>query len=129
MDFSPQQMKPLIRLNALASTSDLRRDLARVADRQLGCFAYLCLRCGLQVTQAVAQPLGSQAELAILLLDTGHTLEHHFIILSGQSTLQSARTCERVRVRSATHASPFWSRKNSPPPTTTTTNVHTNVPF
>lgn len=88
------------------------QDPARVADRQPGCFAYLCLRRGLQVTQAVAQPLGGQAELAILLLDTGHTLEHHFIILSGESTLQSARTCECVRVRSATHASPFWSRKS-----------------
>lgn len=46
--------------------------------------AYLCLRCGLQVTQPIAQPLSSQAELAILLLDAGHALEHHFIILSRQ---------------------------------------------
>lgn len=83
---------------------------ARVGDIR-GYFAYLCLRRGLQVAQAVAQPLGGQAELAILLLDTGHTLEHHFIILSEQNTLQSARTWERVRVRSARHASPLWSSK------------------
>lgn len=51
--------------------------------------AYLCLRCGLQVTQPIAQPLSSQAELAILLLDAGHALEHHFIILSRQNRLQS----------------------------------------
>lgn len=50
--------------------------------------AYLCLRCGLQVTQSIAEPLGSQAELAILLLDASHTLEHHFIILSKQNRLQ-----------------------------------------
>lgn len=51
--------------------------------------AYLCLRCGLQVTQPIAQPLSSQAELAILLLNAGHALEHHFIILSRQNGLQS----------------------------------------
>lgn len=51
--------------------------------------AYLCLRCGLQVTQPIAQPLSSQAEFAILLLDAGHALEHHFIILSRQNGLQS----------------------------------------
>lgn len=52
----------------------------------VGGFAHLRLGRWLQVTQTVAQPLGSQAKLAILLLDTGHTLEHHFIILSGQNT-------------------------------------------
>lgn len=83
---------------------------ARVGDIR-GYVAYLRLRRGLQVAQAVAQPLGSQAELAILLLDTGHTLEHHFIILPEQNTLQSTRTWERVRVRSARHASPLWSSK------------------
>lgn len=46
--------------------------------------AYLCLRCGLQVTESVAKSLSSQAELAILLLDASHALEHHFIILSRQ---------------------------------------------
>lgn len=55
--------------------------------------AYLCLRCGLQVTQPIAQPLGGQAELAILLLDAGHALEHHFIILSRQNGLQSVHEC------------------------------------
>lgn len=58
--------------------------------------AYLCLRCGLQVTQPVAQSLSSQAELAILLLDAGHALEHHFIILSRQNRLQSLCLCMRV---------------------------------
>lgn len=52
---------------------------------------YLGLRRGLQVTQAVAQPLSSQAELAILLLDAGHALKYHFIILSRQNTPESVR--------------------------------------
>lgn len=55
--------------------------------------AYLRFRCGLQVTQPIAQPLGGQAELAILLLDAGHALEHHFIILSRQNGLQSVHEC------------------------------------
>lgn len=58
--------------------------------------AYLCLRCGFQVTQAVAQPLSCQAELAIFLLDAGHALEHHFIILSRQNILQSVCPCVEV---------------------------------
>lgn len=62
-------------------------------------FAYLRLRRGLKVTQAVAQPLSRQTELAILLLDTGHTLEHHFIILLRQNT----GMCERVHVYSPIH--------------------------
>lgn len=45
------------------------------------CFPHLSFRCGLQVAQTVAEPLGSQAELPMLLLDGGHTLEHHLIIL------------------------------------------------
>lgn len=57
---------------------------------------YLCFRCGLQVTQPVAQPLSCQAELTILLLDAGHALEHHFIILSRQNGLQSACLCMYV---------------------------------
>lgn len=78
---------------------------------------YLCLRCGLQVTQPVPQTLGSQAELAILLLDAGHALEHHFVILSRQYRLQSLRRCmhecrhSRVRVScpERTHSSPTRS--------------------
>lgn len=42
---------------------------------------HLSFRCGLQVTQTVAESLNSQAELAMLLLDGGHTLEHHHVIL------------------------------------------------
>lgn len=61
-------------------------------NQQRGRCAYLRLRCGFQVTQAVAQPLRRQAELAILLLDAGHALEHHFIFLSRQNTLQSVWT-------------------------------------
>lgn len=53
--------------------------------------SHLRLRRGFQVTQAVAEPLGSQAELAILLLDAGHALKHHFIILSRQNTPESFR--------------------------------------
>lgn len=63
-----------------------------------GLCAYLCLRCGLQVTQPIAQPLSSQAELAILLLDAGHALEHHFIILSRQNGLQSVSVHASVSV-------------------------------
>lgn len=54
--------------------------------------AYLCFRCWLQVAQPIAQPLSSQAELTILLLDAGHALENHFIILSRQNRLQSVHT-------------------------------------
>ncbi|TNN87233.1 hypothetical protein EYF80_002435 [Liparis tanakae] len=50
-----------------------------------------------RVTQPVAQPLGSQAELAILLLDAGHALEHHFIILSRQNGLQSEGLLEQAK--------------------------------
>lgn len=57
--------------------------------------AYLCLRCGLQVTKPVAKSLSSQAELAILLLDASHTLEHHFIILSRQ---KQTSACVSVHV-------------------------------
>lgn len=69
--------------------------------------AYLGLRRGLQVAQAVAQPLSRQAELAVLLLDAGHTLEHHFIVLSGTKR----RTC--VSVSTYVHpctCKPLWSR-------------------
>lgn len=68
--------------------------------------AYLCLRCRLQVAQPVAKSLGSQAELAILLLDAGHALEHHFIILSRKKKRTDfslclcaceCRRCELVR--------------------------------
>jgi len=62
-------------------------------NKQWSLRAYLGLRRGLQVTQPVAQPLSSQAELAILLLDAGHALEHHFIILSRQNELQSEGLC------------------------------------
>lgn len=75
--------------------------------QQPACVAYLRLRRGLQVTQAVAQPLSRQAELAILLVDTGHTLEYHFIILSGQSTDMR----ERVHIYSPMHVEPFRCRK------------------
>lgn len=44
-------------------------------------FPHLSFRCGLQVAQTVAESLSSQAELPMLLLDGGHTLEHHLIIL------------------------------------------------
>lgn len=100
MEFSPEWMHLFIQftsfkmLNALASTSEedcwswmpLEEHMQGTDRATAGSFAYLCLGCGFQVTQAVAQPLSSQAKLAILLLDTGHTLEHHFIILSGQNT-------------------------------------------
>ncbi len=42
---------------------------------------HLSFRCGFQVTQTVSKSLSGQAELAMLLLDGGHTLEHHLIIL------------------------------------------------
>ena len=73
-------------LCSLHSVFQMREDLIV---QQWSYCAYLCLRCGLQVTQPIAQPLGSQAELAILLLDAGHALEYHFIILSRQNRLQS----------------------------------------
>lgn len=44
-------------------------------------FPHLGFICGLQVAQTVAESLGSQAELPMLLLDGGHALEHHLIIL------------------------------------------------
>lgn len=47
--------------------------------------AHLGFRGGLQVAQTVAQSLSGQAELAMLLLDGGDALEHHFIILPGET--------------------------------------------
>lgn len=75
--------------------------------QQSACLAYLGLRRGLQVAQAVAQPLSRQAELAVLLLDAGHTLEHHFIVLSGTKR----RTCVNASTFiQLMHVQPFWSR-------------------
>lgn len=50
------------------------------------CFwrSHLRFRRGLQVAQTVAESLGCQTELAMLLLDGGHTLEHHLVILPGE---------------------------------------------
>lgn len=60
---------------------------------------YLCFRSGLQVTQPVAKPLSSQAELAILFLDAGHALEHHFIILSRQKQTSVSASVQSIDVR------------------------------
>ena len=43
---------------------------------------YLSLWGGLQVAEAIPQSLCGEAELAVLFLDAGDTLEHHLIILS-----------------------------------------------
>lgn len=45
--------------------------------------SHLGFRCGLQVAQTVAESLSCQTELAILLLDGGHALEYHLIVLPG----------------------------------------------
>lgn len=90
--------------------------------------AYLCLRCGLQVTQPVAKPLRSQAELAILLLDAGHALEHHFIILSRQkqtsvcvsvhASIDAVSKCDMREPRfthTHVHILVYWSGENLVP--------------
>lgn len=46
--------------------------------------SHLRFRRGLQVAQTVAESLGCQTELAMLLLDGGHALEHHLVILPGE---------------------------------------------
>lgn len=56
------------------------------------CFPHLSFRCGLQVAQAVAESLSCQAELPMLLLDGGHTLEHHLIILPVERVKMAVRT-------------------------------------
>lgn len=57
-------------------------------------FYHLGFRCGLQVAQTVAESLGSQAELPMLLLDGGHALEHHLIILQ----VEQAKTGVTTRI-------------------------------
>lgn len=52
---------------------------------------HLGLWRGLQVTQAVPQTLSAQAELAVLLLNAGHTLQNHLIVLM-METNQRSRT-------------------------------------
>lgn len=69
-------------------------------------FHHLGFRCGLQVAQTVAESLGSQAELPMLLLDGGHALEHHLIILpveqvkTGVTTKIVPQMCSAYLLRS-----------------------------
>lgn len=51
------------------------------------CDWHLSFRCGLQVTQTVAESLSSQAELAMLLLDGCHTLENHLVVLTRERSV------------------------------------------
>lgn len=79
------QIQPLTPDWIVGAVTDL---LSVVAD----CFPHLSFRCGLQVAQTVAESLSSKAELPMLLLDGGHTLEHHLIILPVGRVKMAVRT-------------------------------------